>query len=93
MDSNDRNSMNSRYGLSITFFIIIGDQIDQCKYCHLAMTDRFGYPLAAVLKFAVGLNYNTYWYFDRRLMIVVSSILLIFPLCFSKTIKFLQIPR
>ena len=53
----------------------------------------FSLSLGTVLKFAVGLNYDNYWYFDRRLVLVVSSILLIFPLCFSKTIKFLQIPR
>ncbi|CAF1439731.1 unnamed protein product [Adineta steineri] len=62
------------YGLSITFFIIIGDQLD-----------RF-------LTFAVGVNYCSHWYLDRRLMIIVTSIILVFPLCFSKTIKFLQIP-
>ncbi|UJR09283.1 hypothetical protein I4U23_013528 [Adineta vaga] len=62
------------YGLSITFFIIIGDQLD-----------RF-------LTFVVGVHYCSNWYLDRRFMITVTSILLVFPLCFSKTIKFLQIP-
>ncbi|CAF0878380.1 unnamed protein product [Rotaria sordida] len=33
-----------------------------------------------------------HWYFDRRFTIAITSLLLIFPLCFSKTIKFLQIP-
>ncbi|CAF1279236.1 unnamed protein product [Adineta ricciae] len=62
------------YGLSITFFIIIGDQLD-----------RF-------LTFVVNANYCSHWYLDRRFMIIVTSMLLVFPLCFSKTIKFLQIP-
>ena len=57
------------------------------------MDSIYSLSLGTVLKFAVGLNYDNYWYFDRRLVLVVSSILLIFPLCFSKTIKFLQIPR
>ncbi|CAF1182405.1 unnamed protein product [Adineta steineri] len=33
-----------------------------------------------------------HWYLDRRLTIPFTSLLFIFPLCFSKTIKFLQIP-
>ncbi|CAF3507853.1 unnamed protein product [Rotaria sp. Silwood1] len=62
------------YGLSITFFIIIGDQLDR----FLTFFD----PL-----------FCRHWYFDRRFTIPITSLLLIFPLCFSKTIKFLQIPR
>ncbi|CAF2674038.1 unnamed protein product [Rotaria sp. Silwood2] len=62
------------YGLSITYFIIIGDQLD-----------RF-------LTFAVGEHYCSHWYLDRRLMIIITSMFLVFPLCFSKTIKFLQVP-
>ncbi|CAF2149296.1 unnamed protein product [Rotaria magnacalcarata] len=62
------------YGLSITFFIIIGDQLD-----------RF-------LTFVVGEHYCSHWYLDRRFMIIITSMVLVFPLCFSKTIKFLQIP-
>ena len=46
-----------------------------------------------VLTFAVGVHYCSHWYLDRRFMIIITSIVLIFPLCFSKTIKFLQIPR
>ncbi|CAF1286969.1 unnamed protein product [Rotaria sp. Silwood1] len=61
------------YGLSITFFIIIGDQLDR----FLTFFD----PL-----------FCRHWYFDRRFTIPITSLLLIFPLCFSKTIKFLQIP-
>ncbi|CAF1265005.1 unnamed protein product [Rotaria sordida] len=61
------------YGLSITFFIIIGDQLDR----FLTFFD----PL-----------FCRHWYFDRRFTIAITSLLLIFPLCFSKTIKFLQIP-
>ena len=38
-------------------------------------------------------NFCHHWYFDRRFTITISSLLLILPLCFSKTIKFLQIPR
>ncbi|UJR36881.1 hypothetical protein I4U23_029594 [Adineta vaga] len=61
------------YGLSITFFIIIGDQLDR----FLSYMD----PL-----------FCRHWYFDRRFTIPITSLLFIFPLCFSKTIKFLQIP-
>ncbi|CAF1278576.1 unnamed protein product [Adineta ricciae] len=61
------------YGLSITFFIIIGDQLDR----FLSFID----PL-----------FCRHWYFDRRLTIPLTSLLFIFPFCFSKTIKFLQIP-
>ncbi|CAF1405537.1 unnamed protein product [Rotaria sordida] len=62
------------YGLSITFFIIIGDQLD-----------RF-------LTFAVGEHYCSHWYLDRRIMIIATSMVFVFPLCFSKTMKFLRIP-
>ncbi|CAF3860765.1 unnamed protein product [Adineta steineri] len=61
------------YGLSITFFIIIGDQLDR----FFSFID----PL-----------FCRHWYLDRRLTIPFTSLLFIFPLCFSKTIKFLQIP-
>lgn len=46
-----------------------------------------------VLTFAVREHYCDHWYLDRRVMIIASSIVLILPMCFSKTIKFLQIPR
>ncbi len=46
-----------------------------------------------VLTFAVGKDYCSHWYLNRRLMIIITSVLLVLPLCFSKTIKFLQIPR
>ncbi|CAF1392086.1 unnamed protein product [Rotaria magnacalcarata] len=61
------------YGLSITFFIIIGDQLDR----FLTFFD----PL-----------FCRHWYFDRRFTIPITSLVFILPLCFSKTIKFLQIP-
>jgi len=61
------------YGLSITFFIIIGDQLD-----------RFFsfFDLSCV----------NHWYLNRKYTISISSCLFIFPFCFSKSIKFLQIP-
>ncbi|CAF1317687.1 unnamed protein product [Adineta ricciae] len=62
------------YGLSITFFIIIGDQLD------------------GFVKSFCDANHCSHWYLDRRFMIIITSMLLVFPLCFSKTIKFLQIP-
>ncbi|CAF3462981.1 unnamed protein product [Rotaria sp. Silwood1] len=61
------------YGLCITFFIIIGDQLD-----------RF-------LTFAVGEHYCSHWYLDRRLMIIITSIFLVFPLCFSNMLGVLAI--
>ncbi|CAF0783563.1 unnamed protein product, partial [Didymodactylos carnosus] len=43
--------------------------------------------------FAFGQTFCRHWYFDRRFTIPITSLLIIFPLSFSKSMKFLQIPR
>lgn len=60
---------------------------------YLSKNSNFYLMIYLVLSFAIGTNYCSHWYLNRKFMIIITSIVLVFPLCFSKTIKFLQIPR
>jgi len=62
------------YGVCITFFIIVGDQLDKFFSS----------------KLIYGPDYHDHWYMDRRFTITASSLLLVLPLCYPKRIDFLK---
>ena len=80
-------------GCCITFFIIIGDQLDQSKnqsyVFHLIMFLNQIIVLACIN----GPNYALHWYFNRKFTITISSLIFILPLCYAKRIDFLTYPR
>ena len=81
------------FGCCITFFIIIGDQLDQSTG-YIFLNNKYK-SFSHILVFSCihGPNFDQFWYFNRKFTITISSLLLILPLCYAKRIDFLTYPR
>jgi sodium-coupled neutral amino acid transporter 7/8 len=85
------------FGCCITFFIIIGDQLDQSKHSKFKLVwliwNVYMYDWSLVITCIFGAEQLQHWYFHRKFTIAVTSILFILPLCYPKRIDFLTYPR